>query len=227
MHSFADDGVSEVIGFICILALVAVVFSIWAVGGVPAEELRKEQHTTAATVVQFSDMKLAMDLLWIAGRTGDARSVMIDAGTLSIGISDTVIHVTNNESVVASYSPLKLLYAPELAYVERFVLSADCGAVTLLAGGTRSVILPPSVVRRGSDVCLTVPALGSPAVEISKTDPITLTLRVKTIRERRFSNASVSVSDDSLLRNTFAQTFGSAGQYNLTIREVLYLLEVA
>ncbi|MDR0981511.1 MAG: hypothetical protein LBL85_07080 [Methanocalculaceae archaeon] len=225
MHSSADDGISEVVGFICILALIAVVFSVWAAGGVPAEELQKEQHTAAATVVQFSDIKLAMDLLWIAGGAGDARSMMIDAGTLSIGISNAVIHVADNESA-ASYIPLKLSYAPKCTYVERFVLSSDCGTVALTTGGIRSVILPPSISHRGNDVCLTIPALASPAVEISKTDPIILRFRVENIRERRFINASVSVSGDSLLGKTFTQSLGNATRSNLTVREVLYLIEV-
>ncbi|HJK79053.1 MAG TPA: hypothetical protein O0Y06_02350 [Methanocorpusculum sp.] len=226
MHPSADDGLSEVVGFICILALIAVVFSIWAAGGVPAEELQKERDITAAAAVQFSDMKLAMDLLWIAGEPGDARSVMIDAGTLSIGISDAAIHVSDNESA-SSYFPLRLSYGPEFRYAERFVLSSDCGAVTLLTGGTRSVILPPSIARRGGDVCLTIPVLASPAVEVSKTDPILLRFCVKNIRERRFINASVSVAGDPLLGKMFVQTFDTAGPVNLTVREVLYRIEAA
>ena len=226
MHSSADDGLSEVVGFICILALIAVVLAVWAAGGVPAGELRKEQHIAAETAVQFSDMKLAMDLLWIAGGTGDTRSVTIDAGTLSIGNSDTIIRITINESAI-SYFPLRLSYTPEFVYAERFVLSADCGAVVLTTGGTRSVILPPSVAPRENDLRLTIPALASPAMEISKTEPITLRFHVENIREHRFTNASVSVSGDSLLRNVFAQTLGAVGQCNLTVREVLYVIEVA
>lgn len=59
MYPSADDGLSEVVGFICILALIAVVFSIWTAWGIPADELQKERDTTAAAAVQFSDMKLA------------------------------------------------------------------------------------------------------------------------------------------------------------------------
>lgn len=226
MYPSADDGLSEVVGFICILALIAVVFSIWTAWGVPADELQKERDTTAAAAVQFSDMKLAMDMLWIAGGHGVTRSVMIDAGTLGIGVSDAVIHVSDNESA-ASYSPLRLSYGPEFLYAERFVLSVDCGAITLLTGGTRSVILPPSVARRGSDACLTVPALAFPAMEISKTDPILLRFCVETLRERRFVNASISVSGDSLLGKSFGQAFDTAGPINLTVREVLYRIEAA
>ena len=94
MYPSADDGLSEVVGFICILALIAVVFSIWTAWGVPADELQKERDTTAAAAVQFSDMKLAMDYTVDCGRSryhsiGDDRCR--DSGYRSLGCRDPCV----------------------------------------------------------------------------------------------------------------------------------------
>ena len=43
MSSYADDGISEVVGFICILVLITVVLAVWAAGSVPAGELWEDQ----------------------------------------------------------------------------------------------------------------------------------------------------------------------------------------
>ena len=64
-------------------------------------------------------------------------------------------------------------------------------------------------------------------MEIPKTDPILLRFCVETLRERRFVNASISVSGDSLLGKSFGQAFDTARPVNLTVREVLYRIEAA
>ena len=83
MVCLEDEGVSEVVRFICILALIAVVLSIWF-AGVPAGVLHLEQNRAAATAVQVSDLNLAMDMQWITGTAGTSRTMMVDIGTLRI-----------------------------------------------------------------------------------------------------------------------------------------------
>lgn len=218
-----DEGVSEVVGFICILALIAVVLSIWS-AGVPAGVLHREQNRAAAAAVQVSDLKLAMDMQWITGTAGTSRTVMVDSGTLCIGNSDVVVRITTNESVT-DYVPLRISYASGFLYAENVLLSIDAGAVVLETGGFRSMILPPSVDEPRRQ--LTLPVLAAPAAEISATDPVAVTFWVEQIREQHFTNATLAVSGDSLLQKPFEQAFDCTEQYNLTVREVHYSVAVS
>lgn len=154
-------------------------------------------------MVQFSVLNLAMDLAWISETPPLFRSSMISSGLVSVGRSDAVLRVTTNETV-AAYSPLQLSYRSDYLYAENFVLSLDAGASVLETGGTRSVILPPSVGVEGGDICLTLPVFSSLPVELAKTDPIMLTFRVESIRKRTITNATITISGDDLLENTFS-----------------------
>ena len=209
MSSYADDGISEVVGFICILVLITVVLAVWAAGSVPAGELWEDQISDETAAVQFSDMKLAMDLLWITGDPGDLRSVILDAGSFSVGTSDAVIHVSRNDTAAASYTPLKLVYLPGPAATNRFALAVDSGAVIQMTRETTLMLLPPSVVADRD------------------TDPLAVTFYLQNIRENRFDNATISVTGDPLLWNALYRELGDAVRYNLTVREVLYRIEVA
>ena len=60
MSSYADDGISEVVGFICILVLITVVLAVWAAGSVPAGELWKDHISYETAAVQFSVIKITM-----------------------------------------------------------------------------------------------------------------------------------------------------------------------
>ena len=227
MSSYADDGISEVVGFICILVLITVVLAVWAAGSVPAGELWEDQISDETAAVQFSDMKLAMDLLWITGDPGDLRLVILDAGSFSVGTSDAVIHVSRNDTAAASYTPLKLVYLPGPAATNRFALAVDSGAVIQMTRETTLMLLPPSVVADRDTVCITVPVLTSPSVEIVKADPLAVTFYLQNIRENRFDNVTISVTGDPLLWNALSRELGDSVRYNLTVREVLYRIEVA
>ena len=171
-----DEDVSEVVGFICIIALIVVVLSIWS-AGVPAGVLHLEQNRAAVATVQVSDLKLAIDMQWITGTAGTSRIVMVDSGTLRIENSDVVVRITTNESVT-DYVHLRISYASGFLYAENVLLSIDAVAVVVIETvGLRSMILHPSVDKSG--LRLTIPVLAANVADISTTDTVAVTFWVK------------------------------------------------
>ncbi|MDN7013383.1 hypothetical protein FGW20_10095 [Methanoculleus sp. FWC-SCC3] len=65
-----DDGLSEVVGFVLILALIIVALSLYQVYGVPAAGRENEIAHMNQVKDRFVDYKSALDSLWVNERNG-------------------------------------------------------------------------------------------------------------------------------------------------------------
>ncbi len=86
--SSRDDALSEVVGFVLLLALIVVALSLYQVYGVPAAGRENEIAHMNQVKDRFVDYKIALDSLWIVSinTTGSAEgitlSTLFDLGTM-------------------------------------------------------------------------------------------------------------------------------------------------
>ncbi|MDD3071954.1 MAG: hypothetical protein PHX88_12260 [Methanoculleus horonobensis] len=80
-----DDALSEVVGFVLILALIVAALSLYQLYGVPAAGREKEIAHMNAVKDRFVDYKIALDSLWVNNmdynRSGVLLSTAFDLGT--------------------------------------------------------------------------------------------------------------------------------------------------
>ena len=76
-----EDGLSEVVGFVLLLALIVVALSLYQVYGVPAAGRENEIAHMNAVKDRFVDYKIALDGLWVNERSGVLLSTAFDLGT--------------------------------------------------------------------------------------------------------------------------------------------------
>jgi len=76
-----DDGLSEVVGFVLLLALIVVALSLYQVYGVPAAGREAEIAHMNQVKDRFVDYKIALDSLWLNNRNGVLLSTAFDLGT--------------------------------------------------------------------------------------------------------------------------------------------------
>lgn len=76
-----DDALSEVVGFVLILALIVVALSLYQVYGVPAAGRENEIAHMNAVKDRFVDYKISLDSLWVNERNGVLLSTAFDLGT--------------------------------------------------------------------------------------------------------------------------------------------------
>lgn len=76
-----DDGLSEVVGFVLILALIVAALSLYQVYGVPAAGRENEIAHMNQVKDRFVDYKIALDSLWLNGRNGVLLSTAFNLGT--------------------------------------------------------------------------------------------------------------------------------------------------
>ncbi len=79
-HKVNDHGLSEVIGFVLILALVIVAISLWMTYVLPAQGREQEISHMDYVGDWFLDYKIAVDSLWMNSETG-----VTDSTTLTLG----------------------------------------------------------------------------------------------------------------------------------------------
>ena len=79
--SSRDDALSEVVGFVLLLALIVVALSLYQVYGVPAAGRENEIAHMNQVKDRFVDYKIALDSLWINDREGVLISTAFDLGT--------------------------------------------------------------------------------------------------------------------------------------------------
>lgn len=174
----SDEGVTEIIGFVLIMGLVAVVLFIMALVVPPMTGAEMEGELALDTVEDISGLKYDMDLLWEDSTLPNVtRSVLIQLSTPKRGIVSMLPVFTptiGSATLTAERSDLQLLisgtditslsgfvrltYSTSNNYAADAVVMYDTGAVF---GGTRdvqSMILAPSV-GTGSDnsVLIVVP----------------------------------------------------------------------
>ena len=76
-----DDGLSEVVGFVLILAVIVIALSLYQVYGVPAAGREAEIAHMNHVKDRFVDYKIALDSLWINKMNGVSLSTAFDLGT--------------------------------------------------------------------------------------------------------------------------------------------------
>lgn len=76
-----DDGLSEVVGFVLLLAVIVVALSLYQVYGVPAVGRENEIAHMNQVKDRFVDYKIALDSLWVNNRRGVLLSTAFDLGT--------------------------------------------------------------------------------------------------------------------------------------------------
>ncbi|MDV4344095.1 hypothetical protein HL657_13155 [Methanoculleus sp. YWC-01] len=79
--SARDDGLSEVVGFVLLLAVIVVALSLYQVYGVPAVGRENEIAHMNQVKDRFVDYKIALDSLWVNNRHGVLLSTAFDLGT--------------------------------------------------------------------------------------------------------------------------------------------------
>lgn len=178
----SDAGVTEIIGFVLILALVVVVLSLVAVVVPPIHGASLENEMTGTAIWSISDMKYDMDLMWEGGFVlpNATRSVLIQlanprkgviatlpvfepqigSATLSTGISDTKLTFDN----VTYANLLSVTYSTANRYAPDAVVMYDCGAVFGGTDGHKTLLLSPSVgkIEDGNDLLIVLPVFSGP-----------------------------------------------------------------
>lgn len=76
-----DDALSEVVGFVLLLALIVVALSLYQVYGVPAAGRENEIAHMNQVKDRFVDYKIALDSLWVNEKNGVLLSTAFDLGT--------------------------------------------------------------------------------------------------------------------------------------------------
>lgn len=174
----SDEGVTEIIGFVLIMGLVAVVLFVMALVVPPMTGAEMEGELALGAVQDISDLKYDMDLLWEDSTLPNVtRSVLIQLSTPKRGIvsmlpvftptvgsatltaerSDLRLYVSGTD-ITPQSGFVRLTYSTSNNYAADAVVMYDTGAVF---GGTRdaqSMLLVPSV-GTGSDgsVLIVVP----------------------------------------------------------------------
>ncbi|MDE2518823.1 MAG: hypothetical protein O0X93_08835 [Methanocorpusculum sp.] len=155
MMSGRDAGVSEVISFVVILAMLILAFSIWALYAIPAGGEQMEEIHTAKIQMEFSEFKSGVENVWIANSTGVVReSVFLlgpdaadsgmellsfpitrAAGTLSVSAGEGV---TVNDG---KYCYAEVTYRGTNAYTDNVYLHYSGGNNSLRAFGPAGNVL--------------------------------------------------------------------------------------
>jgi hypothetical protein len=76
-----DDALSEVVGFVLLLAVIVVALSLYQVYGVPAAGRENEIAHMNQVKDRFVDYKISLDSLWVNNRSGVLLSTAFDLGT--------------------------------------------------------------------------------------------------------------------------------------------------
>jgi hypothetical protein len=76
-----DDALSEVVGFVLLLAVIVVALSLYQVYGVPAAGRENEITHMNQVKDRFVDYKISLDSLWVNNRSGVLLSTAFDLGT--------------------------------------------------------------------------------------------------------------------------------------------------
>ena len=233
----SDDGVSEVVGFILILALIIIVVAIWGAYASSAEGSTRESENSIHILEQMSDLKYGMDMLWESNTTGVLRSMMFSlypdmksdvllpmmdiypgSGTLRVVPSDIQVTIQNDSvstTVFTKENIGMLEYVTSYNYAENIVLSLDLGAVTSQAvQGGSSVLLPPvGNGTRGPLVVLPVLSVNGTA-SISGNGIVALDYNLTSLEPRSFSeNVTITFDEggDSIAARQWKQMLNVSG----------------
>ena len=190
----SDEGVTEIIGFVLIIGLVAVVLFITALVVPPMTGAEMEGELMQDAIRQISSVKYDMDLLWenkepMAGvnRSGlvQLSSVkkgkfamlpvfdpVIGSATMTVERSKTSLTIREEGDTIkksVSYNNLtRLTYVTANNYADNAVVMYDGGAVFFGTANSQSLILAPSVGKSSeTSMLIVLPTLSSGTKSVS------------------------------------------------------------
>ncbi len=172
----SDEGVTEIIGFVLIMGLVAVVLFVMALVVPPMTGAEMEGELALGAVQDISDLKYDMDLLWEDSTLPNVtRSVLIQlstpkrgivsmlpvftptvgSATLTAGVSGVTLDINNT-----NYNNLlRLSYTTSNNYAPDSMVVYEAGAVFAGTRDSQSLVLAPSVGKSGDSLLIVLPRL--------------------------------------------------------------------
>jgi hypothetical protein len=112
MKGKADSGLSEVVSFMLILALIIVALALVALIILPIMGANDEQVHNGDVLREFANMKADVDTAWLSDNTGVTRQAVF---TLSPAGDKTKITVFPNLFGVLSFGMVSLEYGPQIS----------------------------------------------------------------------------------------------------------------
>ena len=230
-----DEGVTEVIGFVLIAGLIAVVLFGMALVVPPMNGAEIEGELAFAAVQGVSDLKYDMDLLWEDGTFPNVtRSVLmqlsmpekgmssllpvftpqVGSATLTAGVSDLQLNISQEGRAELNPRLLRLVYSTSNHYAPDSVVVYDAGAVFAGTRDVQSLVLAPSVGKAADGSLLVVlPVLDNRVGEssVSGNSFGVVVYQRGEIGTEKFPNPTITISGTSAAANTWRQILQSYG----------------
>jgi len=247
--SSRDDALSEVVGFVLLLALIVVALSLYQVYGVPAAGRENEIAHMNQVKDRFVDYKIALDSLWLNDREGVLISTAFDlgtgaattagsalsfpilspagsGGTLVVKSGGANLTIKGNDTPLLQDLPLgSLSYTSSNHYWVDQTWTYQMGAVFLTREGNATVRVGPSIAAaktKDENVTLTVAPIsleGSAGLEGSATIAGSGPARVET-RMRRSGSPPVETYYEWVNLTIEADNPATAAAWNRAFGEV-------
>lgn len=230
-----DEGVTEVIGFVLIAGLIAVVLFGMALVVPQMNGAEIEGELAFAAVQGVSDLKYDMDLLWEDGTFPQVtRSVLMQlsmpekgvssllpvftpqagSATLTAGVSDLQLNISQEGRAELNPRLLRLVYSTSNHYAPDSVVVYDAGAVFAGTRDVQSLVLAPSVGKAADGSLLVVlPVLDNRVGEssVSGNSFGVVVYQRGEIGTEKFPNPTITISGTSAAANTWRQILQSYG----------------
>ena len=230
-----DEGVTEVIGFVLIAGLIAVVLLGMALVVPQMNGAEIEGELAFAAVQGVSDLKYDMDLLWEDGTFPQVtRSVLmqlsmpekgvssllpvftpqVGSATLTAGVSDLQLNISQEGRAELNPRLLRLVYSTSNHYAPDSVVVYDAGAVFAGTRDVQSLVLAPSVGKAADGSLLVVlPVLDNRVGEssVSGNSFGVVVYQRGEIGTEKFPNPTITISGTSAAANTWRQILQSYG----------------
>lgn len=230
-----DEGVTEVIGFVLIAGLIAVVLFGMALVVPQMNGAEIEGELAFAAVQGVSDLKYDMDLLWEDGTFPQVtRSVLMQlsmpekgvssllpvftpqagSATLTAGVSDLQLNISQEGRAELNPRLLRLVYSTSNHYAPDSVVVYDAGAVFAGTRDVQSLVLAPSVGKAADRSLLVVlPVLDNRVGEssVSGNSFGVVVYQRGEIGTEKFPNPTITISGTSAAANTWRQILQSYG----------------
>ena len=230
-----DEGVTEVIGFVLIAGLIAVVLLGMALVVPQMNGAEIEGELAFAAVQGVSDLKYDMDLLWEDGTFPQVtRSVLmqlsmpekgvssllpvftpqVGSATLTAGGSDLQLNISQEGRAELNPRLLRLVYSTSNHYAPDSVVVYDAGAVFAGTRDVQSLVLAPSVGKAADGSLLVVlPVLDNRVGEssVSGNSFGVVVYQRGEIGTEKFPNPTITISGTSAAANTWRQILQSYG----------------
>lgn len=221
----SDEGVTEIIGFVLIMGLVAVVLFVMALVVPPMTGAEMEGELMQDAIRQVSSVKYDMDLLWenkdpMAGvnRSGlvQLSSVkkgkfamlpvfdpVIGSATMTVERSKTSLTITENDGGAiksVTYNNLtRLTYVTANNYADNAVVMYDGGAVFFGTADSPSMILAPSMGKSSeASMLIVLPILSSGTTSVSSNRFGVIEYAVEKVdSSASFTRPTIQIASDS------------------------------